>query len=581
MQPAMTSSANYRLTAPLAAALGIVFLILAGVSYAALNAYFVARAAETTPQQASFFATGIDDALSRLRHLPYVLASEQVTLDALRDGETEVLNARLAEIADRSGAEFVYVLNINGLTIASSNHADPDSLVGNAYTFRPYFLDALNGAEGQYYAVGVTTGRPGYFLSYPVRDADGVIFGVVTTKIGFAELSRSLADSGALVLVSDSHGVVITSSEPSLIYGHFDPLSAIDRQELEEQRQFGSEELFPLDWEAVSDSRAALNGVQYIWTRADLANEDWTLHLLSDLGDLRRQTLLYVAIGALSVLALIVAAMVYRATQLRRALAISNADRTRLVAEIDERERAERRLSEARAALAHKTQLETLGRLSVSITHELGQPISAMRNYLVAEEIAEGAAPGTGWPQLSGLVDRMQRLLDQLRHFGRNSADVKIERFAVQPVLEGALRLVSHSAKDVGVEVQTVLSDGKAYLQGDPNKFEQVLVNLVRNAIDAAAQSVGAKAVEISLTDTDEALVLEVSDTGPGLGCQTIDQLREPFFSTKPSGKGMGLGLAISGQIVDEMGGTLSARNGPGGGACFTLRFAKTNLTDA
>jgi len=579
MQTTLRPLGTYRLRAPLVALLGVVFLGLAGISYAVVNAYLVSRAAETTPQQASFFATGIDDALSRLRHLPFVLASEQATLDALRDGETDALNARLAAIAERSGAEFVYVLDINGMTIASSNHAEADSLVGNAYTFRPYFLDALNGNEGKFYAVGVTTGRPGYFLSQPVRDADGTIFGVVATKIGFAELSRSLADSGALVLVTDPQGVVITSSQRDLIYGHFDPLSAFDLRALEEQQQFGSETLFPLDWVPLSQNRAALNGVQYIWTRADLTNENWTLHLLSDLGDLRRQTMLYVAIGALSGLALVIAAMIYRATQLRQALAISNADRTRLVAEIDERERAERRLEEARAALAHKTQLETLGRLSVSITHELGQPISAMRNYLVAEEIAQGAKPGSGWPELSGLVDRMQRLLDQLRHFGRQGVQVTIEDFPARSAVQAALNLVAHSAEDSGVQLNTDLK-ADTDLQGDQTKFEQVVVNLVRNAVDAAAGS-EAKQVDVALTDMAETLELVVTDSGPGIGDQTINQLREPFFTTKPSGKGMGLGLAISGQIVDEMGGTLSASNPPEGGARFVLRFPKSRKDDA
>ena len=564
---------------PLSILAVLAFLSLAAVSYGVLSGYLAKRAAENTPQQAAFFATSIDDALSRLRHLPFVIATEGATLDALQSGDVDALNLRLQQIAERSGAEFVYVLDINGRTIASSNFADEDSLVGNFYTFRPYFLDALNGEEGLFYAVGVTTGRPGYFVAQPVRDAASTVHGVVATKIGFAELSRSLANSGALVMVADRQGVIITSSDPSLIYGHLSPLSAFERRSLEEQQQFGDEQLFPVEWEVLAPNRAALYGTPYIWSQADLRNEDWTLHLLSDLGDLRRQAMLYVAIAALGLLALLITAVIYRATQLRRALAISDADRIRLAAEIDERERAERRLEEARVALAHKTKLETLGRLSASITHELGQPISALRNYIVAEEIATGAKPGTGWPDLSRLVDRMQRLLDQLRHFGRQSPATGTSPIVVDSALKAALALVTHSATAAGVRlVAEDIATGVA-IPGDPDRFEQVLVNLLRNAIDAAAETQDGQVV-VALRDDADAVKLTVADTGRGIGAFDINQLREPFFTTKPSGQGMGLGLAISGQIIDEMGGRLLAANAPAGGAVFTLTVPKKGSAD-
>lgn len=558
----------------------VAFLALFGAGYATLASYLSARAAEQTPQQAAFFAAAIDDSLSRLRHLSYVIATERITLDALQGGDTRSLNLRLEEVAARSGAEFVYVLDINGETIASSNFRQQDSLVGNFYTFRPYFLDALKGGQGQFYAVGVTTGRPGYFVSHPVSREDGTVFGVVTTKIGFAELSRSLANSGALVMVSDRQGVVITSSDPSLIYGHLDGLSAFERREIQQNQQFRDEDLFPLDWVPQPPGRVMLDGTTYLWTVSDLQNEDWTLHLLSDLGDLRRTAMLYVAIGALGALTLLVAAMVYRSMQLRQALSVSDADRTRLAAEIEERRRAEERLRTAQVALAHKTQLETLGRFSVSITHELGQPISAMRNYLAAEEIATGAAPGSGWPELTGLVARMQRLIDQLRHFGRQKSRADSKPFNAQQAVSAAVELTRHSAEAKSVTIRTDLPPAPITLDGDPGRFEQVIVNLIRNAIDASAQA-GGGYVDVALTATDALITLSVQDDGQGIGTMKIDDLREPFFTTKRSGEGMGLGLAISAQIVDEMGGSLTAANSDGVGARFTVTFAAVARTDA
>lgn len=549
------------------------------ISYFALAAYFLRTEAAQTPERAQFFASSIDDALTRLEHLPYVLSIDESTLGALVSGNTDEMNPILADIAERAGAEFVYVLDLNGKTVASSNYRDTDSLVGNYYTFRPYFRDAVAGGAGRFYAVGVTTGRPGYFIAEPVRDAEGTIHGVVTVKIGFNDLSRALSGNGELVLVADEQGVVLASSDPDLIYGYMSPLSDGNRRTLEEQQQFGNETLFPLDWVPESERRARLYGTAYVWTKANLEEENWSLHLLSEVRNSRRQALLYVAGGLMTLLLLTVAASVYRAAQLRNALAISNADRQRLTREIEERRIAEKKLESARTELAQKEQLAALGQLSASITHELGQPISAMRNYLVAEEIAANAGPNELWPRLSGLLDRMQRIVDQLRLFGRTSVSATTI-FTVQDTVHAAVQLVQHTARDAGTDIILELPEGAVAVRGRPERFEQVIVNLLRNAIDAT-QGMDAAEVRLAMHQDTDSVVLSVADNGSGLGDLNIDDLSKPFFSTKPSGKGMGLGLAISGQIINEMHGALNARNAAHRGAVFEITLPKTGSADA
>ena len=561
----------------LAAVIGL--CLVAVGSYLALSSIFLRTEADKTPERAQFFASSIDEALTRLEHLPYVLSIDESTLDALVTGNTAELNPILADISLRAGAEFVYVLDLNGKTVASSNYRDSDSLVGNYYTFRPYFRDAVAGGAGRFYAVGVTTGRPGYFIAEPVRDATGTIHGVVTVKIGFNDLSRAMSGNGELVLVSDEQGVVLASSNPDLIYGYMSPLSAEDLRTLDEQQQFGDKTLFPLDWTPESERRARLDGTAYVWTKAYLEEEDWSLHLLSEVRNSRRQALLYVAGGLMTLLLLTVAASVYRATQLRNALAISNADRQRLTREIEERRIAEKKLETARTELAQKEQLAALGQLSASITHELGQPISAMRNYLVAEEIAADAQPNALWPQLSGLVDRMQRILDQLRLFGRTSASTETY-FTVQDTVHAAVQLVQHTAQEAGIGLNVVIPSDPVRVQGRPERFEQVIVNLLRNGIDATEGKADGH-VSLEFEERDRSVVLTVSDNGHGLGDLNIADLSKPFFSTKPSGKGMGLGLAISGQIINEMGGTLHAENNSAHGAAFIIVLPKPETSNA
>ncbi|MDC1398944.1 ATP-binding protein [Yoonia sp.] len=552
------------------AVLCLVVMSLSG--YAALNAYFTAEKTRETPQRAQFFADAIDSALTRLAHLPYVLSIDPGTLDALQTNDVAALNPTLAAVAQRSGAEFVFLMDINGRTIASSNYADANSLVGRYYTFRPYFRSAIQGQQGRFYAVGVTTGRPGYFIAEPVRDATGTIFGVVVVKVPFRDLSRAIAESGELILVTNAQGVVLAASEEGFVYGLISPISEFDRATLEQQQQFGSQELTPLDWTEESRGRATVSDVSYLLTRTGLREEDWTLHLLSDVADIRRQALLFVAIALTALLSLIIAAALFRAAQLRRALAISNADRQRLETEIHDRRMAEANLDKARSELARKNQLAALGQLSASITHELGQPISAMKNYLAAEEIAVDARPGSLSPQLTGLVDRMQRIVDQLRLFGR-SDPAQNDQFVVQDAVRTAVSLVQHTADAAGATISLDLAQSPMRTRGQATRFEQVVVNLLRNAIDAVAD-LPDRAVVLRLIDADD-VVIEVADTGPGLGALDLDDLKEPFFSTKPSGVGMGLGLAISAQIINEMDGTLDARTAETGGAVFRISLPK------
>ena len=554
--------------------IGAILLLAMGSvgGYIALNAYFLAERTAETPARAQSYAVAIDDALNRLAHLPYVLSLDPGTLAALQTGDVAALNPALDTIAERSGAEFVFLMDVDGLTIASSNYEQPNSLVGRYYTFRPYFRAAMAGEQGRFYAVGVTTGRPGYFIAEPVRDAAGIIFGVIVVKVPFRDLSRAIVESGDLVMVTNAQGVVLAASDTQYLYGLIAPLSEQDRATLEQQQQFGDQELILLSWSEDQAGRARLSDTSYLLSRAKLEQEDWTLHLLSNVADIRRQALLFVVIGVAVVLSFIIAAALFRAAQLRRALAASNADRQRLEAEIHDRQIAEAKLDKARTELARKNQLAALGQLSASITHELGQPISAMKNYLVAEEIAQDVTPGTLAPQLSGLVDRMQRIVDQLRLFGRKDPALT-DQFIAQEAVRTAVGLVQHTADAAGAQITLDLAADELTLQGQATRFEQVLVNLLRNAIDAASQTEN-PAITLTMIAADD-LVIEVADNGPGLGTLDMDDLKEPFFSTKPSGVGMGLGLAISAQIINEMGGTLDAHTAASGGAVFRICLPK------
>ncbi len=233
------------------------------------------------------------------------------------------------------------------------------------------------------------------------------------------------------------------------------------------------------------------------------------------------------------------------------------------------RRAAESDLKIAKYELERSSKLAALGQLSASITHELGQPISAMRNYLTAEEIANDATPNSLNPLLSGLVERMQNINDQLRGFATPSVRAT-SIFDLRHATDAAVDLVAHEVAAADIELIKRYANHPVNVLGSQQQIEQVLINLLRNAVDAVTtQTIREITVIVDIAD-DRAFV-RVIDTGRGLEGRTLGDLEEPFMTTKPSGQGMGLGLAISAQIAKDMKGRIEALDTTKGGAEFTL----------
>lgn len=541
-------------------------LIAAGfvATYLILTELLVQREASQTNNRAEVFADAISGALTRLDHLPFVVAQDPGVARALETGEADTLNAVLSDFATRAGAEAIFVLDADGLTIAASNHDQPLTFLGQSYRFRPYFTDAIAGQTGHFFAIGATTGRPGYFVSEPVH-INGQIAGVVTVKIGLEELSQAWGDTGERILVTNAAGVVILASEPQHLFGTLRALSSTERADIAAGQQFSDRPLDRLDW-TTTDNIARLDGAAYLLSTAPVAQEGWTVHVLTSLAPLQQQSILAALTALVLGLGIILTITSFRSARLDQALALSNADRATLNAEIEVRRDAEAALRKAQDALSRNSRLAALGQLAASITHELGQPISAMRNYLTAEEITAGAPPGGLNAQLSGLVDRMQRITGQLRFFA-TPAEVEATPFDLNAAIAAAADLVRHQAvaKDVAMTIPTAPS---TTIAGNQHRLEQVLVNLLRNAVEAATGDI--PRVWMDITAGYNHITLAINDTGPGLGTATLDQLQEPFHTTKSSGEGMGLGLAISTQIIEEFGGKLHASSNATG-ATFSL----------
>jgi two-component system C4-dicarboxylate transport sensor histidine kinase DctB len=546
----------------------------------AATSYF--RSEETTEaaNRLSLYTRSLNDTLERFQYLPYVLSKDPLVVSGVSTGRDGVipfeLNNRLAEFANVSNLEAIYLMNLSGSVIASSNYNLPQSFMGQNYAFRPYFQDALSGNRGEFFGVGATTGRPGYFVSEPVFENSKII-GVIAIKIDMSELQSLWEKGGENVFVSNGDGIVVLSSNPSWLYRTLQALSSDEIAAIAINRQFIGKELISLDWANQGDDVAKLDGGNFVYAKEPINRLDWTVHYLLSETRVYERTLLTTVIFGSVLAVFLVFATFMRSVRIRSALSISQSDRAQLL-------KTNYELKTAQEQLSRTSKLAALGQLSASVTHELGQPISALRNHLTAAEISGELKPGHTLEKFTRVIDRMDNITKQLRFFTRPISTVghedKQQNIDIQEVIKGALDLVEHTLQSAGVKAVFNTQSRLIYTLGNRLRLEQVIVNLLTNSITAMEDRT-AKKLEISLQTHEKIVNIVVRDNGTGFGDRDIAKLQEPFHTTRASGDGMGLGLSIATEIIREHKGMITAQNLEHGGAEFIISLPLLKLKDA
>ncbi|WP_412506963.1 sensor histidine kinase [Roseovarius sp. SYSU LYC5161] len=530
----------------------------------------------------SLYHSTVRSELERFSHLTYVLARDTHVIDTATGGATGRLDRRLAAFAAQSGLDAIYLMRRDGTTIAASNAGRPDSFVGQDYAFRPYFQAAREGAQGRFYGIGATTGLPGYFIADAVRDAEGGLAGVIAIKLDLTDLEDAWRAAGEQVFLANRDGIVLLSSDPRWRYRSLRDLSPDQRARIAQDRQFPGQDLASLDWEPRDDARAVIDGSERIHLSASVAPHDWVLHYFADDNAAVTRSLLLTGLVMLLAGAGFLVSQVRRTQRIGAALRRSEAEEAqlreaneRLAVEIDERRTAERRLKRTQDELERASRLAALGQLAASVTHELGQPIAAMRNHLAAAEI--GGQPAVRFiPRITGIVDRMEGITRQLKFFARNDRE-EFGPVDLEVVVQAALSLVAPNISNVGATTSVDAPDQPVIVRGNQLRLEQVLTNVLRNAVDAV-ENCAERRIDIMLGQGHDIGWVEVHDTGHGLGQARLDELQEPFVTTRESGRGMGLGLAISANIVKAHQGRFSADNLARGGAMFRIEIPQQGM---
>lgn len=558
--------------------------------------------------QLDLFANVVQGQMRRLEYLPATLQLHPDVQALLRQPDVperqEAAQAYLRRLNAHLGSVSVQVLDAKGQVRAASDPA----LVGLEQANRPYVQDALAGRVGRHFAIGSPDGRPGYFVSHPVHAGSQVV-GVAVVQIGLEPVEQAWALLDAPALVVDANQVVVLSSRPEWRYTALVDLG--DERQLDVRRAglYGVPRVARLPLQVdlrVDEDSQIIEGVLPGGLRgrgeANPAREmlvlgrsvdgmDWRLLMFTDLQVVRQEATQAGLLAAVSTAFVLALAVVFnqRRRILRqklgahRALETQVAARTqalsdaneRLRQEVAERQQAEQTLRQAQDELVHAGKMAVLGQLATGITHELTQPLGAIRtlsgNAVAFMQRGEHGVVADNLAIMARLADQMGQIIEPLKGFARKS-QARPQASDVGLALRHALFLYDQRLRKAGVVVHNPTEPGQVWAWCDPNRLEQILVNLIGNALDAMQGQADGQ-LWLAAEARPEQVCVTVRDRGPGLPEAVRDRLFEPFFSTKEAGAGLGLGLAISRDIAREAQGELSADNHPDGGACFSLRL--------
>ncbi|MDR7268191.1 two-component system C4-dicarboxylate transport sensor histidine kinase DctB [Pelomonas saccharophila] len=550
-----------------------------------------------------FVAHELTGTLDKYEAVPQVLArhpalSGLLTEPGSRQRQADV-NALLESVARDAAAAAIFLIDANGLTLASSNWRDAQTFVGQNYAYRPYFRDAMASGGGHFYARGSTTGTPGYFIAHRLA---GRATGVVVLKVSLDEMEANWARSAGELMLADARGVVFLASRPEWKYRTLQPLSPAVRTELHETQQYGDLPLPALAREPSSASTGlrieriatATARLRALVTELPVEGRGWTLLSFTEIRgaeQIAAGRAWAAGLGWVSIL-LTLAYVQLRRRRARERLAAQGelraaydsletriAERTReLQARVDELHRTEQALRATQDDLVQAGKLAVLGQMAASITHEINQPLAALRalndNARVFLERGMQADAEGNLEAIDSLTQRIAAIVAQLKGFARRD-ELRVQPVDVATAFQAAVALVSAEARRQHIKLECPPVPPGLAVQGQQVRIEQVLVNLLRNGIDASAEKGGGTVTLQAEVEAGQAL-LRVTDDGPGLSDEVLARLFEPFFTTKRRGDGLGLGLSISASIANALGGSLQGGNRPEGGAQFTLRLPIT-----
>ncbi len=548
---------------------------------------------QQSEKQLNELVSFLDGALSRYESIPHVLSTNPMLANVLNDQQNpakiQELNLYLEEIQHVTEASDIYLINALGVAIAASNWQQSFSFIGNNYSFRPYYSDAIAGNLGRYYAVGTSSDKRGFYFSYPIYQRSAkTILGAIVVKVdisGIEQQSTSIAIAGQYqFLISDPDDIVFISSVDEWRLGSLTPLSQAKQHALNASKRYAERPLGELKIKPHYQQDSASHGhvyqisaknspAQYIDTHSDMTKAGWRVHILSPLKPLLESMPALMMLSA-SIYLLLALAILF-SNERRRNLQRMQLAQSLLEQRVEERtqdlQQANDRLKDTQDELIQAAKLTVIGSLSASINHELNQPLAALRSYAQnTQTFLARNMPDKAMDNLKIIIELTDRLADivgQFKSFTRKSQGTD-SATDLKRCITQSLTIVQPAIDKQGVELEVDLPEGEHLVWGDKVRLQQVFVNIISNAIVAMQQSAQRRLI-ICVSRSDK-YCISIQDSGPGVRESQMEKIFEPYFTTSER-HGLGLGLSISQRIIDSMQGQINVANAEDGGAIFQI----------
>ncbi|WP_438956157.1 sensor histidine kinase [Cognatiyoonia sp.] len=559
---------GWRLRVVVLAIIAIAILVISGS-----NRLLTERFTESTRNRAevrlTFYVASLMAELQRNSIVPQLLSRDPELISALESKNYSLSTARLLSFVDEIGAASLILMDEDGRTVAATDR----NRLGENNRQVPYFVEAIRSNTTTFTTSPVEGG--GFTFVYARKMVSGGdTLGVIAVQVDISKLERNWSGVSDAVFVTDSEGTIIMASEPRW-------------RGLVEEDAFAAQSVpnaLERAWRLTQGwggrpADAYLGGQAVLRRDVRVPFQGWRMASFTAYSSVRDRvnTILALEIMGFAVLLAFVFWVASRKSASRVLLfQRESADlrqlNQRLQREIAEREKAEKNLEVAEQTIAQSSKLAALGEMSAAVSHELNQPLAAMKTYLAGARLlltrkrSEEAL--SSFQRIDDLIERMGAITRQLKSYARKGSEA-FEPVDTRDAVSAALGMMEPQLKVRNVDITLNMPETPAIILGDRLRLEQVIINLLRNALDATKSS-DEPAIEVLLSVGDT-VTLTVRDNGEGI--EDLDELFEPFYTTKQPGDGVGLGLAISSGIVNDLGGRLTARNGAAGGAVFEVRL--------
>ncbi len=532
---------------------------------------FTERTRAAADLRVALYSNAITSELQRNRVVPLLLSRDPVMVAALNSDDFTATSQRLITFSEEIGAAGLRLMDAEGRVVASSDRTQ----IGEVRRSESYFIDALRTNDTLFHVSQQDTGA--YQFTYSRRIASerqGI--GVIVVDVDLRQFENRWRSPNDAVMIADSEGQIVIATDP-----RWRGLKVEDA--LASQSPAGALrraiELTNGYFELGRSPDAYLRGEAVMRVDGRIPFRGWRLINFSTYASVRERVngvLALEIMGFAILLALTFYVLSRRAQSAAGFFRRESEDlrdlNARLSREITERKKVQETLAVAEQSLVQSQKLAALGEMSAAVSHELNQPLAAMKTYLAgAKLLLERKRPEeaqSSFQRIDDLIERMGAITKQLKSYARKGGDELLE-VDLRDAVSGSLSMMEPQLKKGDIKLVVSLPDQPVKVIGDRVRLEQVIINLFRNALDAT-KSQEKPEVQI-LLNAGETATLTLRDNGEGI--ENLDDLFEPFYTTKQPGEGVGLGLAISSSIVSELGGSLTARNGQSGGAVFEMQL--------